>query len=371
MRMSYSILIPSVFVLPLLAAGCNRSNAAALAQAKAEAEAAKTEAQTAKTELAKSQDRAATAEAELAKIRAASSESANAQEADRRAAAWVLRVGGIVRVFADGVQSEYSKDGKLPEGPFGVTYVNIAEPGIQGKLTNDGIKYLDGIKHLKELHMSGANVDDFSFLGGLESLEVFHGILKDADLFHFKAPGRMRDLLVGNYWGNPDFTDAGLAQIKLFENLERLDLSGCKITNGGLQTLGDFSKLRFLSLYGTPISDDGLRHLRGLSELRELNMERAPVSGPGLAHLKELPKFTSINLGATKMTDSGLVHLGALENLEFVSLAYLKEAITDAGLIHLKGMSNLKHLDLRDTKVTDAGVAELMKSLPNCQIVAK
>jgi hypothetical protein len=44
---------------------------------------------------------------------------------------------------------------------------------------------------------------------------------------------------------------------------------------------------------------------------------------------------------------------------------------TDAGLVHLKGMSNLKHLDLRYTKVTDAGVAVLKKSLPNCQIITK
>jgi len=37
-------------------------------------------------------------------------------------------------------------------------------------------------------------------------------------------------------------------------------------------------------------------------------------------------------------------------------------------LVRLKHLTNLKYLTLRDTKVTDAGVAELQKALPNCRI---
>jgi hypothetical protein len=42
--------------------------------------------------------------------------------------------------------------------------------------------------------------------------------------------------------------------------------------------------------------------------------------------------------------------------------------ITDAGLVHLAGLTNLKTLYLFRTQITDAGVAELKKSLPNCEI---
>ena len=38
------------------------------------------------------------------------------------------------------------------------------------------------------------------------------------------------------------------------------------------------------------------------------------------------------------------------------------------GLVHLKGLTNLQELSLYYTKVTDAGVADLQKSLPNCEI---
>ena len=42
--------------------------------------------------------------------------------------------------------------------------------------------------------------------------------------------------------------------------------------------------------------------------------------------------------------------------------------ITDAGLAGLKGLTNLGSLNLENTQVTDAGVAELRKALPNCSI---
>ena len=37
-------------------------------------------------------------------------------------------------------------------------------------------------------------------------------------------------------------------------------------------------------------------------------------------------------------------------------------------LVHLKGLTKLQALYLNGTKVTDAGVAELKKALPNCKI---
>jgi hypothetical protein len=36
--------------------------------------------------------------------------------------------------------------------------------------------------------------------------------------------------------------------------------------------------------------------------------------------------------------------------------------------VHLKGLTNLQELSLYYTKVTDAGVANLQKALPNCKI---
>jgi hypothetical protein len=43
--------------------------------------------------------------------------------------------------------------------------------------------------------------------------------------------------------------------------------------------------------------------------------------------------------------------------------------VTDNGLKELAGLKELKYLDLRRCQgVTDAGVAELKKALPDCEI---
>ena len=60
------------------------------------------------------------------------------------------------------------------------------------------------------------------------------------------------------------------------------------------------------------------------------------------------------------------MHLKGLAKLQDLGLG---NGVTDAGLVHLKGLTNLTNLILPyHTQVTDAGVAELKKALPNCDI---
>jgi hypothetical protein len=42
--------------------------------------------------------------------------------------------------------------------------------------------------------------------------------------------------------------------------------------------------------------------------------------------------------------------------------------IGDAGLEHLKALNNLRFVRLNHTKISDVGLAELKKALPNCRI---
>jgi len=78
-------------------------------------------------------------------------------------------------------------------------------------------------------------------------------------------------------------------------------------------------------------------------------------------------------LNGRKITDAGLVHLKGMTKLESLDFRYTQ--ITDAGLVHLKGLTSLVRLELvvhaanLGTKVTDAGVADLQKALPNCLII--
>ncbi len=81
-----------------------------------------------------------------------------------------------------------------------------------------------------------------------------------------------------------------------------------------------------------------------------------------------------LDLSDSQITDTGLVHLKGLKNL--TDLGLFNTQITDAGLLHFKGLTKLEMLYLAntddyptDTKITDAGVAELQKALPDCKIL--
>ena len=109
----------------------------------------------------------------------------------------------------------------------------------------------------------------------------------------------------------------------------------------------DEGNILFLSLFDTSVTDAQLEHITGMTSLRRLELHK------------------------TQITDAGLVHLKGLTKLE--TLLLLKTQITDEGILHLKGLTSLKSLWLTNssfpnTKVTDAGVADLQKALPDCRV---
>jgi hypothetical protein len=46
-----------------------------------------------------------------------------------------------------------------------------------------------------------------------------------------------------------------------------------------------------------------------------------------------------------------------------------KTAISDAGLVHLDGLQSLHQLELMQTQVSDLGVAELRRHLPDLRVL--
>jgi hypothetical protein len=294
-----------LFICFIASIGCNRSNNAEVAQAKADVEAARAEAakekaraDSAAAELIKQKARADAAEGELAKLKAAQAMPKPVDD-DRRAAEWVLKVDGSVKVVSDGVSLVVKKDGKLPDGPIKVVEITLSSP----KASDDGTPILTGLKDLRVLSFvnagtgaSGVNntaITNFEFvqqLPALENLSV-EGI-SDAQISQIKGLTKLKYLSAGHFFGNAKLTDAGLESLKELKRLEVLALYGCfNITDAGLQNLKELSSLRVLVLDRCGrIGDAGLEHLKGLSKLEELRLG-AP--------------------GATKVTEAGVKSLQA------------------------------------------------------------
>ena len=76
-----------------------------------------------------------------------------------------------------------------------------------------------------------------------------------------------------------------------------------------------------------------------------------------LADVTQVEEVIWLNLKDTKITDAGLKHLANLKNLKKLHLE--RTAVTDEGLANLSELSNLNYLNLYGTKVTDAGLEKL------------
>jgi hypothetical protein len=97
------------------------------------------------------------------------------------------------------------------------------------------------------------------------------------------------------------------------------------------------------------------------------------ITDAGLAHLEPLA-LAYLEFPESAKTDIGMKHyIEALAPDTIVEYFPVKPSgwkLTDDGLVHLKGLTNLQTLDLIGCeKITDSGVAELQKALPNCEII--
>jgi serine/threonine protein kinase/Leucine-rich repeat (LRR) protein len=256
--------------------------------------------------------------------------------ADRRAAEWVLSVGGTLRVMADGKLIEVPKE-PLPKGLFRVKRVVIAA----------------------KADLKDADIENLGCLTELEELEMWHNPQLGND--SLKPLASVTNLRVLNVRGNVAVNDAGVQALRGNKNLQSLNLNDCLITNASMPHIAEFTELKHLDLGGTRITDAGMAHLRKLTKLEAVCVSSPNITGPGYDHLKALPELRGLGIRG-KVQPSIWKYIGQLDRIE--SLGLNDSTADDAALAHLKGMTKLKHLELHRTPVTDAGLMDL-KELTN------
>ncbi len=253
---------------------------------------------------------------------------------DRRAAEYVLSIGGTVRI--NGADREIRAVADLPRGAFRLTFVHL---NGNKQVTDAGLAAFDNCTNVTELHLVGCKQ------------------VTDAGLAHFKDCKALADLRLSS----TRLTDAGLANFKDCKKLTNLELHFTNVSDEGLRTLKDCKSLKSIFLEGTHVTDAGLAHLKNCNDLRQLDVPGLPITDTGLAHLKECKYLTLINLNETQVGDAGLEHLKDCKQL--VSLSLIGTQVSGAGFIHLKDCKDLANLWLAGTKVNSPGLAHL-KGMP-------
>jgi hypothetical protein len=168
-------------------------------------------------------------------------------------------------------------------------------------ITDDGLKHLKGLRHLKRLGLSGTAV-----------------------------------------------TNRGLAYLAGIASLESLQLEGTQVDGAGMEHLRVLPNLGSLNLRRTRVDDAGLERLGGSPLLHTLSLEGDRITDAGLASLESMPRLSFV----------GLVRAEAASPAR----AFDDARITDAGLAHLSKLPNLTYLWLRNARATDGGIARFDKA---------
>ena len=171
-----------------------------------------------------------------------------------------------------------------------------------------------------------------------------------------------------------DETLEALRELKKLESLTLADTAD--LTAAGAAHLDALPKLKELALVGPGLDDSVLRQIARLSKLESL-MFGGAFTDVGLAQLRGCTHLKQLQLAAMdggRLTDRGLESLSGLTNLVHLSLVQMDEDgpsrwnVTDAGLLRLRGLKELQQLELGSSAVTEAGIAELKRALPNLKV---
>jgi hypothetical protein len=222
-----------------------------------------------------------------------------------------------------------------------------ARPRSAAEVKSFGLTRPNGVTHegLKELAA-------FTYLQSL-SLVDFH-VTPEA----LKEVANLKSL--EQLWLGPSTSDAGLKELAALPRLHTLILQGSGVTDAGLKEISRIKSLRHLYVEGTRISSAGLGHLAGLP-LTTLKVSLGILNDEALDFLRQA-KLLHVLANAKGKS----VRPTSLEDIHYLVLA--RAPITDASIKHLVAMKALWGINLRGTRVSDQGVAELKKALPNLHI---
>ena len=149
--------------------------------------------------------------------------------------------------------------------------------------------------------------------------------------------------------------DADLRHLSELPDLNTLDLSLTHITDQGMQEIRGLSGVTDLNLYYAEyVTDEGVAAIKDWKKLRRLNLHGTKVSDTALEHIAGITPLESLNVGSTLMTDVGLERLTVLPNLKELTMG--GNELGDAGLQALRQMPGLTYLDLSGRQGTDKNV---------------
>lgn len=228
------------------------------------------------------------------------------------------------------------------------------------------IPHLKALPDLRILSLAGsqardADIQELAALPQLTSVDLSGTTVSDAGLAALKGLGPLESVRLN------DTKIGALDSLKVHAAaLRELQLDGTALNDAALESLGLFTKLTALSLRKTAATSAGLAALKDLVALQSLDLSDTGVDGAVLAHLAKLPELKSLKLSNTKIDDASLAALREAPKLTWLFLD--GTSVSDSAVESLAALK-LEVLNLRRTKLTEAGLAKLAGTLPKIIIL--
>ena len=198
---------------------------------------------------------------------AAAATSSGGLDLDRKAAEWILSIGGGFWAGTEQGQVFVDQAAKLPREKFPMLSVFLFD---NKQLTDDGLKNLGGLKQITGVHP----------------------------------------------YNCPELTDEGLKTLGSLATLRQLNLNHCRqITNAGVAHLRNLSQLEMLRLFGcTKLTDACLNDIERFSNLTDLSLGRLSLASASIRRLSKLSRLENLDLRETRVTDADLGTLAPSRN---------------------------------------------------------
>lgn len=244
---------------------------------------------------------------------------------------------------------------------------------LGGRVTRDRAGQVTGVD-LEASWVTDSDLPTLAAQTALTRLDLSMTRITDRGLLDLKPLSNLTDV---NLYYAETVTDQGLAVLKSWKRLKRLNLRGTKITDSTLQMLNALTTLESLDIGFAQVTDSGLSQLTALSNLKELSVGGNKLTDDGLQALRLMPAITSLDLSGAQRTDSGLWSVSLTESgLE--TIATLRElqhlrlnglGTSPRGLEMLTGLTKLSRLDLQSCARINDDVVPILKSFPALRVV--
>lgn len=267
----------------------------------------------------------------------------------------VIKERGITAVHANGMMTDAMLS-RIAE----INHVTTLNLGGSRELTDDGLLHLARMPQLEHLNLS----------------EYPGGKLTDRGLAALRHLPNLRTFEMTWQAG---VSDAGVANLRFCDRLERVDLMGSPTGDGAIEALQDKPNLRRFSS-GRLVTDAGLPFLQNFPQLKKwrggeirsgdkealANATRLLIDGPfsnqGLASLAGLEGIFELDLfwHVSGITAEGFAHLVHLPNLG--ALGCDGKLSDDAAMRHIAAIPRLRKLRAQESAATDDGFVALSRS---------